>query len=184
LMSVFPSRSVKPVVVTGQHEQLTPSVDMAPAVSTPSAGGNRVLTRKEDRSAHVALQPVLAGKERVYGKPSASDDNPKSLNAGEARQKISPARISPSQEKSPEPGGSAGQLSKPSLAPTMPVLILTGIAWQKDSVDRVAVVNGISVTEGMLVGGARVEEIFQDRVRFSFDKRAFDVVLGRSSLGK
>jgi general secretion pathway protein B len=76
------------------------------------------------------------------------------------------------------------QLSKPSTDLPIPLLHLTGIAWQKDSSDRVAVVNGISVTEGVMVEGARVEEIFQDRVRFSFEKQTFDVVLGRANRAK
>jgi general secretion pathway protein B len=62
---------------------------------------------------------------------------------------------------------------------SLPTLKVSGIAWQKDGANRLAVVNGLSVTEGMTVEGARVEEIFQDKVRFSFEKRTFDVIVGR-----
>jgi hypothetical protein len=37
----------------------------------------------------------------------------------------------------------------------------------------------MSVTEGMVVGGAVVEKIFQDKVRFSYEMRTFDVPVGR-----
>jgi general secretion pathway protein B len=184
LMSVFPRNARKSVSATGQHEQFNPPVVMAPRVSAPSTRGSEVLPRKAERSAAVASQPGFAGKGRVYGKPSRAEVSPKGFIAGEARQKTALSGISPSQKKLPEPVGAAGQLSKPSSGPAMPVLTLTGIAWQKDSADRVAVVNGISVTEGVVVEGARVEEIFQDRVRFSFEKQTFDVTLGRTNQGK
>jgi general secretion pathway protein B len=76
--------------------------------------------------------------------------------------------------------GEAGKLTKTSVGHSLPTLKVTGIAWQKDSTDRVAVVNGTSVSEGVMVEGARVEKIFQDRVRFSFDQQTFDISLGRT----
>ena len=42
-------------------------------------------------------------------------------------------------------------------------------------------VNGRPVAEGATVEGARVEEIFPDRVRFSFANRTFEVSLGKTS---
>ena len=58
---------------------------------------------------------------------------------------------------------------------------VSGIAWQKESVSRLAVVNGTPVVQGAVVEGARVEEIFQDRVRFSRDNSSFEVPLGKVS---
>ena len=60
-------------------------------------------------------------------------------------------------------------------------LKVSGIAWQKESVSRLAVVNGTPVVQGAVVEGARVEEIFQDRVRFSRDNSSFEVPLGKVS---
>jgi hypothetical protein len=34
------------------------------------------------------------------------------------------------------------------------------------------------VTEGTTIEGARVEEIMKDKVRFSFEKKTFDVAVG------
>jgi hypothetical protein len=45
-------------------------------------------------------------------------------------------------------------------------------------------VNGAAVTKGGMVGSARVEEIFPDRVRFFLDGQSFDVPLGKSSGGR
>ncbi len=63
-------------------------------------------------------------------------------------------------------------------APQLPALSVTGIAWQKDNASRVAVVSGMSAVEGSVIEGALVKEILQDRVRFSFNKKEFEVLLG------
>jgi general secretion pathway protein B len=67
----------------------------------------------------------------------------------------------------------------PEALPAPPVLKVTGIGWQKDNADRLAIVNGKAVSEGAVVEGARVEEIFPDRVRFSFNDKAFEIPLGK-----
>lgn len=59
-----------------------------------------------------------------------------------------------------------------------PALRVTGIAWNRDSSERLAVVNGMPVNEGTTIEGARVEEIMKDKVRFSFENKTFDVAVG------
>ncbi len=61
--------------------------------------------------------------------------------------------------------------------PSRPSLNVGGIAWQQSSSLRLAVVNGMSVSEGSVVEGARVEEIFPDRIRFSFRSQHFELPL-------
>jgi general secretion pathway protein B len=56
---------------------------------------------------------------------------------------------------------------------------VSGIAWQKESLSRLAVVNGLAVTQGATVDGAKVVEILPDRVRLSQGGRIFEVLLGR-----
>ncbi|HEY6871459.1 MAG TPA: general secretion pathway protein GspB [Geobacteraceae bacterium] len=60
-----------------------------------------------------------------------------------------------------------------------PELNVTGIAWQKDSASRLAVVNGASIAEGASISGARVKEILPDRIIFSFNNKEFEVYLGK-----
>ncbi len=62
-----------------------------------------------------------------------------------------------------------------------PRLSVTGIGWQKDSSSRLAVVNGTAVSEGSSIEGARVEEIFPDRVRFSAAGERFEVFIGKAN---
>lgn len=61
--------------------------------------------------------------------------------------------------------------------PSRPSLTVGGIAWQQNNSLRLAVVNGMSVTEGSVVEGARVEEIYPDRIRFSFRNERFELPL-------
>jgi general secretion pathway protein B len=61
----------------------------------------------------------------------------------------------------------------------MPNLKVTGIAWQKDSASRLAVINGSAVSQGASIDGAKVEEILPDRVRFSVGQRNFEISLGK-----
>jgi general secretion pathway protein B len=60
-----------------------------------------------------------------------------------------------------------------------PSLVVSGIAWQKDGADRLAIVNGHPVGTGATIDGAVVEEILPDRVRFSRNRQPFEVLLGR-----
>ncbi|HEY5974510.1 MAG TPA: general secretion pathway protein GspB [Geobacteraceae bacterium] len=57
-------------------------------------------------------------------------------------------------------------------------LVVSGIAWQKDSADRLAIINGHPVRIGTTIDGAVVEEILPDRVRFSRNKQPFEVLWG------
>jgi general secretion pathway protein B len=58
-----------------------------------------------------------------------------------------------------------------------PALKVSGIAWQDDRADRRAVVNGVLVSEGGVIEGARIIAIHQDKVRFSCNGRKFEVAL-------
>ena len=58
-------------------------------------------------------------------------------------------------------------------------LIVNGIALQDDPAASMAVVNGQIVKRGMTVGGAQVERIYLNRVRFRGNGGLFDVHLAR-----
>jgi general secretion pathway protein B len=67
--------------------------------------------------------------------------------------------------------------TQPPAAEQLPAISVTGIAWQQDNASRMAVLNDTTVTEGGIVAGARVVEIFPDRIRFSFKGKDFEVPL-------
>jgi general secretion pathway protein B len=59
---------------------------------------------------------------------------------------------------------------------------LSGIAWQEERRARRAVVNGFLMQEGGVVSGARITDIFQDRVRFSLSGKVFEIPLISSAV--
>jgi hypothetical protein len=65
--------------------------------------------------------------------------------------------------------------------PSDVTLTLSGIAWHKDSSDRLAIINGQPAATGAVVNGAVVEEILQDKVRMSLSGKTFELVLGGQS---
>lgn len=62
-----------------------------------------------------------------------------------------------------------------------PVLKVNGIAYQARDEDSMAVVNGVTVSNGSIIAGAKVEGVLPDRVQFSFKGEKFDVFLGKSN---
>ncbi len=62
-----------------------------------------------------------------------------------------------------------------------PQIAVSGIAYNKDAVDRLAVINGVPAGEGKTVSGVTVEEIMPDKVRFSYGRKSFEVPVGRSN---
>ena len=63
-------------------------------------------------------------------------------------------------------------------APSLPVLKVSGIAWQGKGESSFAVVNGRAVLQGATVDGFKVLEIQKDMVRFSGSNGNVDVPLG------
>jgi len=59
---------------------------------------------------------------------------------------------------------------------------LSGIAWQEERRARRAVVNGFLMREGGVVSGARITDIYQDRVRFSLSGKIFEIPLISSAV--
>jgi general secretion pathway protein B len=59
---------------------------------------------------------------------------------------------------------------------------LSGIAWQDERRARRAVVNGFLMQEGGIVSGARISDIFQDRVRFTQSGNVFEIPLVSSGV--
>jgi general secretion pathway protein B len=60
-------------------------------------------------------------------------------------------------------------------------LKVEGIAFQDGGTDSVAVVNGVAVSKGSVIEGARVEEILKDRVKFSRGSEKFEIILDKTN---
>ena len=91
-----------------------------------------------------------------------------------APARLAPAMAPRTNNRSPDRPAPPEQLV--SEAPPLS-LTVSGIAWQKDNINRMAVVNSTPMREGGMVAGATVKEILPDRVRFSLGNKEFDVFL-------
>lgn len=58
---------------------------------------------------------------------------------------------------------------------------LSGIAWNKDSAERLAIINGQPAATGAVVNGFTVEEILPDRVRLSSRGKTLEIFLGSAN---
>ncbi|HEX9022686.1 MAG TPA: general secretion pathway protein GspB [Geobacteraceae bacterium] len=143
------------------------SVQAPQSVATPPVG-----------TASPPHVPAVAARNRAPAlSPHPAVVRPKPLVNSAAQQQAGPKvaeRPAPPQ---------AAQPSLPAPAPSRPKLTVTGIGWQKDNGDRLAVVNGRAVSEGTVIEGAKVEEIFPDRVKFSVGEQTFEISLGKPSGG-
>lgn len=162
LMGGFsPRRGASPPVATATVQPQPPAAapaatpaPLAPAPPVPPNSGTLPTRQARTAVARPAPQVALPGQ---------------TATAATAPQQATP----PPAEKPAPPQTTA--------ASTIPLIRVSGIAWQKESADRLAMVNGKAVGEGGTVEGARVVEILPDRVRFSIADRAFEIPLGKSS---
>ncbi len=68
----------------------------------------------------------------------------------------------------------------PKVMPVRSVFKINGIAFQ-DGAEKVAVVNGITVTNGSMIDGTKVEEIQKDRVKFNRGGERFEIMWDKSN---
>lgn len=66
-------------------------------------------------------------------------------------------------------------------AADVPSLRVNGIAFQNNSADSMAIVNGMPVSSGSIIEGTAVEEIRKDRVLFQRNGEKFEIMLGQSN---
>jgi hypothetical protein len=109
---------------------------------------------------------------------------------GNARINIPAGQHAPSRHIKPEMRAEGGRLQSDFAPPSesghqgsffaaTPGLTISGIALQDDPAESMAVVNGALVKTGATVGGAVVDRIFLDRVRFKGNGGTFEVYLSK-----
>src|ERR1039457_864748 len=141
------NRSGKLLTKTAQKEATTTSSIIAPA---PGVNSSPINVELPDNTRQ---EKVKEAKTLPFNKVVIPDEASKISPAFHAhKERISRLTVNPPQG-----------------------LKVNGIAFQDDPSESVAVVNGMLVKRGMSVDGARLEEIFPDRVRFSGKDGPFEV---------
>src|SRR5450631_1162603 len=113
---------------------------------------------------------------------SSSAGSPRAVSAppAQAQQKLAPAPLAGQTPVTKQPASHAAKTPRALLRTTpLPSLTVDGIALS-DGENRKAIVNGKSVSVGSLIEGARVEDIQENRVRFSHGGKKFEVTVGNT----
>ena len=123
---------------------------------------------------------TLAAKEPQVGNP-AKESTRISIKAGQQalhRQRKPDMRVEKDHSQNDAAPASAPE-QQASFVAAPPSLTVSGIALQDDPAESMAVVNGVLVKTGMTVGGAVVDRIFLDRVRFKGNGGTFEEYLAK-----
>jgi general secretion pathway protein B len=166
--------AVPPQAVT----TVTPVIVPPPAVATPQpAKPAQPVAQPVAKAVAAPIQkkPVVAA---VQKKPK-----PQKVAAVAAKHPASKPSKATAQRSSEKPLKIADQSTKNELPPSasMPALRVNGIAFQNNSADSMAIINGVPVSSGSTVEGATVEEIRRDRVVFQKSGEKFEIKLGQAN---
>jgi general secretion pathway protein B len=136
-----------------------------PATVSPPAPGRQVASVLPSR------EPVGNSRDEISPVPAKIRDS------AESKESVT----TPSGKKAgrdiftKEPAEPAPRVS----AAAPPSLKLSGIIWQEEPGERRAMINGTIATEGSLIEGAKIVEIYPTRVRFSYNGKPFEISLGQ-----
>lgn len=140
-----------------------------PGDASPSAPARSREPIRGDRGETVRAVPKIESD--AEGKPSTVIPGEKktSDNLISEETKVAPAKTMKLPEQTP------GRSTK---APSS--LRISGIIWSEEPSKRIAVINGMSLTEGSDIDGIKVVEILPARVRFFHNNLSFEIPLGVS----
>lgn len=199
---VLHSSPSAPAAPAASPQQTTPPpMDLGSSVSrtSPSAPTNSPASSRQAASAPSNSDSLPKSSPPAPSGSSASNQQvaPAPVSPEPVREvrgemnRMPPETRTPAETKKPEPtanqeetGQDIGSEVKPST-PQTPTgsatdpasLRLSAIVWHEDRSKRIAVINGSITTEGSVMQGVKVEEIYADHVRLSQDGRLFELSL-------
>ncbi len=141
--------------------------------STPPPAVNPAAPRQEAAPAPPSSEPVPSARDEINPEPPNTQAPVKSkkpatslagkkVDETKTRQNVTVKEADIVPEKANTP------VERPPQASTKPApsLNISAIVWYEEPSRRFAMINGLIVTEGSVVEGMKVEEIYPDRVRF------------------
>ena len=144
---------VSPSVVTPP----APSQTLAPATASP---GPAQAAREEINPVPARIEPPVESKPV----PSSPAEKETGQNGIIERTNMAPGNTERPVQRSP-------------ITPDPSTLRVSAIVWHEEPSKRIAVINGMIMTEQSLIEGAKVVEISPNRVRLSHNGRAFEILL-------
>jgi general secretion pathway protein B len=148
-----------------------------PAMSSPAGkqeGAPMTLPSEPVRSVRDEISPVPPEiQPSVKSKKAAA---PSVENKGD-ETKIKQKVIVKETDIGPEKANIPAEHPPHGTATTSPSLNVSAIVWYEEPSKRFAMINGLIVTEGSVVEGMKVEEIYPDRVRFLHHNQHLEVFI-------
>ena len=152
--------------------------------SSPPVPVNPPVPSQQVAPAPLSHEPVRDTQDEINRMPTkiqspSESKGPINLPAEKkVDQKVIPeeAAVAPEKTKTPtEQAPTPAQQTPKELSTIPPILKLSAIVWYEEPSKRFAMINGLIVTEGSVVEGVKVEEIYPNRVRFSQNGRQFEI---------
>jgi general secretion pathway protein B len=162
------SRSARPALPAVSAAPQVQTVVIEPEQIVPEQNVNKAKT-KPAKAKPVKAKPAVAIAAKPTRVPAVAV--PHRHVAAPALARVAPVHAAKDPVAAPVTAHVAPAKSRQEIR-------VTGIAWQKDSASSAAIVNGHSVQQGGMVGGYKVEQIFEDKVRFSDSTGKQDISLG------
>jgi len=150
--------------------QVKPGSSAAQAVAKASPPAPAGKAKQEHKQEHKHTAQAESASREKHGRPRLPEVRPAASHP--LAEKTPPVLAAPV-KAAPAPVTVAKAAEKPAAQ-----VRVTGIAWQKDGASSVAMVNGRPVQQGSVVDGYKVEQIYEDKVRFSGSKGSVLVPLG------
>lgn len=144
-------------IVNPPRQQSTPESSV---VAAEAEGKKEGTLPSPDDVPHSRSRPVSSTTRRLQPQSAGEPAKPTGQTVSEQRNTVHISHAAPALQ-----------------APTLRV---DGIAFQ-DGAEGVAVVNGVPVSRGVSVEGARVVEVQRDRVLFSYAGKKIEVFMGKSN---
>jgi len=159
--------AITPQTISSGTESQSPSP--GPSGISPLLKSVKVQATTPEVSTPTISLPVRK-QTRLLKDPAQPSLSPRSEN--QHVEVASPPELKP--EAKPVPASTA-----PVSAVSRPILTINGIAFQEGGSDNLAVINGVTVSNGAIIEGVKVEDIQKDRVRFSQGSEKFEIILNK-----
>ena len=160
---------ITPQAISSGIESLNPSPE--PTSISPILKSVKVQTTKAKVST-LTVPLVVSKQTRLPKNPAQPSITP--------RSRIQHVEVASTPELKPEAKPVPASTSPVSVA-SRPILAINGIAFQEGGSDNLAVINGVTVSNGAIIEGVKVEDIQKDRVRFSQGSEKFEIILNKSN---
>jgi len=163
-----------------KHDQTSAPVQQSQASKSGVKGETSPVPPQVPKSTIPSADPQNRPSEKIIPVFEKTLPSLRSMEKLQQTQRVSSPDISPQNLPVEQKTLSPSLGVSPVATPVKPVLKVHGIAFQ-DGAESAAVVNGVTVSNGSVIEGARVEEIQKDRVRFSRGGETFDIILDKSN---